>query len=195
MMYYIIATAFGAYSAPDPQHAAAVAGSLTAVYGAGALVGAVVMDRLAARIEKKVSALPEADRKAGERSMYARSAARVLPWAAAALLGTWAFLSTATLGTFIWPMFPISVALLAIGFTAGPASNHLDTIMKSNIPRDKKDVTVGAIRSLIYVTHVAGFLLWGGLFALFGTTAFALFAAFYTVVAGIYLWLARSLTK
>jgi len=195
MMYYIIATAFGAYSAPDPQHAAAVAGSLTAVYGAGALVGAVVMDRLAARIEKKVSALPEADRKAGERSMYARSAARVLPWAAAALLGTWAFLSTATLGTFIWPMFPISVALLAIGFTAQLASNHLDTIMKSNIPSDKKDVTVGAIRSLIYVTHVAGFLLWGGLFALFGTTAFALFAAFYTVVAGIYLWLARSLTK
>lgn len=195
MMYYIIATAFGAYSAPDPQHAAAVAGSLTAVYGAGALVGAVVMDRLAARIEKKVSALPEADRKAGERSMYARSAARVLPWAAAALLGTWAFLSTATLGTFIWPMFPISVALLAIGFTAQLASNHLDTIMKSNIPSDKKDVTVGAIRSLIYVTHVAGFLLWGGLFALFGTTAFALFAAFYTVVAGIYLWLARSLAK
>ncbi|MBI2789833.1 MAG: hypothetical protein HYX59_14250 [Elusimicrobia bacterium] len=173
MMYYIIATAFGAYSAPDPQHAAAVAGSLTAVYGAGALVGAVVMDRLAARIEKKVSALPEAERKAGERSMYARSAARVLPWAAAALLGTWAFLSTATLGTFIWPMFPISVALLAIGFTAQLASNHLDTIMKSNIPSDKKDVTVGAIRSLIYVTHVAGFLLWGGLFALFGTTAFA----------------------
>jgi biotin carboxylase len=195
MMYYIIATAFGAYSAPDPQHAAAVAGSLTAVYGAGALVGAVVMDRLAARIEKKVSALPEAERKAGERSMYARSAARVLPWAAAALLGTWAFLSTASLGTFIWPMFPISVALLAIGFTAQLASNHLDTIMKSNIPSDKKDVTVGAIRSLIYVTHVAGFLLWGGLFALFGTAAFAMFAGFYTVVAGVYLWLARSLAQ
>ena len=195
MMYYIVATAFGAYSAPDPQHAAAVAGSLTAVYGAGALVGAVVMDRLAARIEKKVSALPDAERKPAERSLYARSAARVLPWAAAALLGTWAFLSAATLGTFIWPMFPISIALLAIGFTAQLASNHLDTIMKANIPSDKKDVTVGAIRSLIYLTHVAGFLLWGGLFALFGPTAFGLFAAFYTVVAGAYLWLARSLNK
>jgi hypothetical protein len=195
MMYYIVATAFGAYSAPDPQHAAAVAGSLTAVYGAGALIGAVVMDRLAARIEKKVSLLPDSERKPAERSLYARSAARVLPWAAAALLGTWAFLSGATLGTFIWPMFPISIALLAIGFTAQLASNHLDTIMKSNIPSDKKDVTVGAIRSLIYLTHVVGFLLWGGLFALFGPTAFALFAAFYTAVAGIYLWLARSLNK
>jgi biotin carboxylase len=195
MMYYIVATAFGAYSAPDPQHAAGVAGSLTAVYGAGALIGAVVMDRLAARIEKKVSALPDAERKPAERSLYARSAARVLPWAAAALLGTWLFLSGATLGTFIWPMFPISIALLAIGFTAQLASNHLDTIMKSNIPSDKKDVTVGAIRSLIYMTHVLGFLLWGGLFALFGAHAFALFAAFYTVVAGIYLWLARSLNK
>ena len=193
MMYYIVATAFGAYSAPDPQHAAGVAGSLTAVYGAGALIGAVVMDRLARGIEKKVAALPEAERKPAERSLYARSAARVLPWAAAALLGTWAFLSTATLGTLIWPMFPISIALLAIGFTAQLASNHLDTIMKSNIPSDKKDVTVGAVRSLIYLTHVIGFLLWGGLFALFGTHAFALFAAFYTAVAGIYVWLARSL--
>jgi hypothetical protein len=195
MMYYIIATAFGAYSTTDPQHAAGVAGSLTAVYGLGALIGAVVMDRMAARIEKKAALSPEADRKATERALYTRSAARVLPWAAAALLGTWAFLSSATLGTFIWPLFPISIALLAIGFTAQLASNHLDTIMKSNIPTDKKDVTVGAIRSLIYVTHVFGFLLWGGLFALFGPTAFALFAAFYTAVAGAYLWLARSLNK
>jgi hypothetical protein len=191
MMYYIIATAFGAYAAPDPQHAAAVAGSLTAVYGAGALIGSVVMDRLAARIDKKASALPEAERKAGERSLYARSAARVMPWAAAALLGSWLFALPLQIGTLIWPIFPVSLALLAIGFTAQMASNHLDVIMKSNIPKDEKDMAVGAIRTLTYATHVVGFIVWGGQFALFGAHAFFLFAAFYTGVAGLYLWLAR----
>ena len=103
-------------------------------------------------------------------------------------------MSTATLGTLLWPLFPISIALLAIGFTAQLASIHLDTIMKSNIPKAKKDMTVGAIRALIYLAYVFGFLLWGGLFALFGTTTFVLFAAFCTVVAGVYLWLARSVS-
>jgi hypothetical protein len=40
---------------------------------------------------------------------------------------------------------------------------------------------------------VAGYLLWGGVFALLGATGFVAFAAFYTVAAGIYVWLARSL--
>lgn len=195
MMYYIVATAFGAYAAPTPQAAAAVAGSLTGVYGVGALLGSIVMDRIAASIDKKVSALPEAERKPAERRLYARSAARVLPWAAAALLGSWAFMSSLSLGTLLWPMFPVSVALLAIGFTAQMASNHLDTIMKSNIPKGQKDVAVGAIRALIYFTHVVGFILWGGLFALFGAKAFALFAAFYTAAAAAYLWLARDLRR
>jgi hypothetical protein len=195
MMYYITATAFGAYAAPDPQHAAAVAGSLTAVYGAGALAGSVVMDRMAARIDKKASALPEGERKAGERSLYAKSAAKVLPWAAAALLGSWLFTVPLQIGTVIWPVFPVSLALLAIGFTAQMAGNHLDVIMKSNIPSGEKDMAVGAIRTLTYATHVLGFLLWGGLFALFGAHAFFLFAAFYTAVAGAYLRLARSLKK
>jgi hypothetical protein len=195
MMYYIVATAFGAYAAPDPQHAAAVAGSLTGVYGVGALIGAVVMDRLAARISKKVSAMPEAEQKAGERRLYTDSAAKVLPWAAAALLGAWLLTSSLQIGTLLWPMFPVSIALLAIGFTAQLASNHLDTIMKSNIPKENKDVSVGAIRALIYLSHVFGFLLWGGLFAWLGPGAFAAFAAFYTVVAGFYIWLARSLKK
>jgi Na+/melibiose symporter-like transporter len=195
MMYYIIATAFGAYAAPDPQHAAAVAGSLTAVYGVGALVGSVVMDRMAARIDKKASALPEAERKAGESRLYKLSAAKVLPWAAAALLGSWLFVLPHSIGTLIWPLFPVSLALLAIGFTAQMASNHLDVIMKSNIPKGEKDMAVGAIRTLTYATHVVGFIVWGGLFALFGAHAFFLFAAFYTAVAGAYLWLARSLKK
>lgn len=193
MMYYIVATAFGAYATTSPQLAAAVAGSLTGVYGVGALIGAVVMDRMAARISKKVEALPAADQKAGERRLYSESAARVLPWAAAALLGSWLLTSTLHLGTLIWPMFPVSIALLAIGFTAQLASNHLDTIMKSNIPKENKDVSVGAIRALIYLSHVFGFLLWGGMFAWLGPGAFAAFAAFYTVVAGIYVWLGRSL--
>ena len=193
MMYYIVATAFGAYATHDPQHAAAVAGSLTGVYGVGALIGAVVMDRMAARISKKVEAMPAADQKSGERRLYSESAARVLPWAAAALLGSWLLTSTMHLGTLLWPMFPVSIALLAIGFTAQLASNHLDTIMKSNIPKENKDVSVGAIRALIYLSHVFGFLLWGGMFAWLGTGAFAAFAAFYTVVAVLYLWLARSL--
>ncbi|MDE2510794.1 MAG: MFS transporter, partial [Elusimicrobia bacterium] len=195
MMYYITATAFGAYAAPDPQHAAAVAGSLTAVYGAGALVGSVVMDRMAARIDNKAQALPEGERKAGERRLYIASAAKVLPWAAAALLGSWLFTLPMQIGTVIWPIFPVSLALLAIGFTAQMASNHLDVIMKSNIPKGEKDMAVGAIRTLTYATHVVGFLVWGGLFALFGPHAFFLFAAFYTLAAGAYLWLARSLKK
>ncbi|MDE2143760.1 MAG: MFS transporter [Elusimicrobia bacterium] len=195
MMYYITATAFGAYAAPDPQHAAAVAGSLTAVYGAGALVGSVVMDRMAARIDNKAQALPEGERKAGERRLYIASAAKVLPWAAAALLGSWLFTLPMQIGTVIWPIFPVSLALLAIGFTAQMASNHLDVIMKSNIPKGEKDMAVGAIRTLTYATHVVGFLVWGGLFALFGPHAFFLFAAFYTFAAAAYLWLARSLKK
>jgi hypothetical protein len=195
MMYYIIATAFGAYAAPDPQHAAAVAGSLTAVYGVGALAGSVVMDRMAARIDKKAQALPEAERKAGESRLYKNSAAKVLPWAGAALLGSWLFMLPHAIGTLIWPMFPVSLALLAIGFTAQMASNHLDVILKSNIPKGEKDMAVGAIRTLTYATHVVGFILWGGLFALFGAHAFFLFAAFYTAVAGAYLWLARYLKK
>lgn len=195
MMYYIVATAFGAYAAPDPQHAAAVAGSLTAVYGVGAMLGSLVMDRMAAAIGKKAAALPEAERKPAERRLYALSAARVLPWASAALLGSWLFLFPAAVGTLVWPLFPVSLALLAIGFTAQMAINHLDVIMKSNIPKGEKDMAVGAIRTLTYLTHVAGFLLWGGLFALFGAHAFALFAAFYTLAAGAYLWLARGLKK
>jgi biotin carboxylase len=195
MMYYITATAFGAYAAPDPQHAAAVAGSLTAVYGAGALVGSVVMDRMAAAIDKKAQALPEAERKAGERELYVKSAAKVLPWAAAALLGSWLFTLPMQIGTLLWPIFPVSIALLAIGFTAQMAANHLDVIMKANIPKGEKDMAVGAIRTLTYATHVVGFIVWGGLFALFGPHAFFLFAAFYTAAAGAYLWLARSLKK
>jgi hypothetical protein len=120
---------------------------------------------------------------------------KVLPWAAAALLGSWLFVAPHQIGTLIWPLFPVSLALLAIGFTAQLASNHLDVIMKSNIPKGEKDMAVGAIRTLTYATHVVGFLLWGGLFALFGAHAFYLFAAFYTAVAGAYLWLARSLKK
>jgi hypothetical protein len=195
MMYYIIATAFGAYAAPDPQHAAAIAGSLTAVYGVGALAGSVVMDRMAARIDKKAQALPEAERKAGESRLYKDSAAKVLPWAAAALLGSWLFVLPHQIGSLIWPLFPVSAALLGIGFTAQMAANHLDVIMKSNIPKGEKDMAVGAIRTLTYATHVIGFIAWGGLFALFGAHAFFLFAAFYTAVAGAYLLLARSLKK
>jgi hypothetical protein len=195
MMYYIVATAFGAYAAPDPQHAAAVAGSLTAVYGAGALAGSVVMDRIAARLAKKAEARPEGERKSAETALYARSAARVLPWAAAALLGSWLFAFPARIGTLIWPIFPVSLALLAIGFTAQMASNHLDVIVKSRLPANGRDMAVGAIRTLTYATHVAGFALWGGLFALFGAQAFLLFAGFYTLAAGAYLLLARSLKR
>jgi hypothetical protein len=195
MMYYITATAFGAYAAPDPQHAAAVAGSLTAVYGVGALIGSVVMDRMAARIDKKAQALPAAERKAGESRLYKDSAAKVLPWAAAALLGSWLFVFPHSIGTLIWPLFPVSLALLAIGFTAQMAANHLDVIMKSNIPKGEKDMAVGAIRTLTYATHVVGFIVWGGLFALFGAQAFSLFAGFYTAAAAAYLLLARSLKR
>ncbi|MDX6770956.1 MAG: hypothetical protein SF051_15595, partial [Elusimicrobiota bacterium] len=195
MMYYIVATAFGAYATTSPEAGAAVAGSLTGVYGLGALLGALVMDRLATGISKRVAAMPAAEQKAGERRLYSLSAARILPWAAAALLGSWLLVTNLQIGTLLWPMFPVSIALLAIGFTAQMASNHLDTIMKANIPKGEKDMVVGAIRALIYFSHVIGFAMWGGLFALFGTGAFALFAGFYTVAAAVYVWLARDLKR
>lgn len=195
MMYYIVAAAFGAFATPTPEQAAGVAGSLTAVYGLGALIGSLYMDRVAARITRQAQALPPAERRSGETRLYSQSAARVLPWAAAALLGSWLMVSDLQLGTLLWPIFPVSLALLAIGFTAQLASNHLDTLMKAAIPSGEKDMAVGAIRALIYASHVLGFILWGGLFALFGTAAFAIFAGFYTVAAGVYLWLARALAR
>lgn len=194
MMYYIIATAFGAYVAGDPKHAAAVAGSLTGLYGVGALFGALAMDRLSRRIDKKTALLPEAERDDAGRKLYAKSAAKSLVWTAAAMLGSWAFISQTALFTFVWPIFPISPVLLLIGFTSQMAIIHLDTIMKDRIPKEDKALAgsiLGAIRTLTYLSFVAGFLLWGGLFAGFGTSAFWMFAAFYTGVAMIYLKLAK----
>ncbi len=194
MMYYIIATAFGAYVAGDPKQAAAVAGSLTGLYGVGALFGALAMDRLSRLIDKKTALLPEARRDDAGRKLYARSAAKSLIWTAAAMLGSWAFISQTALFTFVWPIFPISPLLLLIGFTSQMAIIHLDTIMKDRIPKEDKALAgsiLGAIRTLTYLSFVAGFLLWGGLFAGFGTATFWIFAAFYTGVALIYLKLAR----
>ncbi|MDP3541651.1 MAG: MFS transporter [Elusimicrobiota bacterium] len=194
MMYYIIATAFGAYVAGDPKQAAAVAGSLTGLYGVGALFGALAMDRLSRRIDKKTALLPEAQRDDAGRKLYAKSAAKSLIWTAAAMLGSWAFISQTALFTFVWPIFPISPILLLIGFTSQMAIIHLDTIMKDRIPKEDKALAgsiLGAIRTLTYLSFVAGFLLWGGLFAGFGTATFWLFAAFYTAVALVYLKLAR----
>lgn len=194
MMYYIIATAFGAYVAGDPKQAAAVAGSLTGLYGVGALFGALAMDRLSRFIDKKTALLPEAQRDDAGRKLYANSAAKSLIWTAAAMLGSWAFVSQTALFTFVWPIFPISPLLLLIGFTSQMAIIHLDTIMKDRIPKEDKALAgsiLGAIRTLTYLSFVAGFLLWGGLFAGFGTATFWLFAAFYTAVALIYLNLAR----
>lgn len=194
MMYYIIATAFGAYVAGDPKQAAAVAGSLTGLYGVGALFGALAMDRLSRRIDKKTALLPEAQRDDAGRKLYASSAAKSLIWTAAAMLGSWAFISQTALFTFVWPIFPISPVLLLIGFTSQMAIIHLDTIMKDRIPKEDKALAgsiLGAIRTLTYLSFVAGFLLWGGLFAGFGTATFWMFAAFYTGVALIYLKLAR----
>lgn len=51
------------------------------------------------------------------------------------------------------------------------------------------------MRTITSMTHVLGFLAWGGLFAPFGTRAFALFAVFYTLAGGGYLWLGRWLHR
>ena len=60
--------------------------------------------------------------------------------------------------TALWSALEGSILLwlllLAIGFTAQLASNHLDTIMKAAIPKGEKDMAVGAIRALIYASHV-----------------------------------------
>jgi hypothetical protein len=198
MLYYIVATAFGAYVAGVPALAAAVSGSLTGLYGVGALLGALAMDRLAVHQEKATAHLAEPARGEAQRALYNASAVRSLKWAALALLGTWAFVSQTTLFTMAWPFFLVSPVLVAIGFTAQRALIHLDTIMKDRIPQDDKSLAgsiLGAIRSLTYASHVLGFLLWGGLFAAFGSGAFVWFAGFYTLAAGAYLLLARSMSR
>ena len=152
------------------------------------------MDRLSRLIDKKTALLPENERDDAGRKLYAKSAAKSLIWTAAAMLGSWAFVSQTALFTFVWPIFPISPILLLIGFTSQMAIIHLDTIMKDRIPKEDKALAgsiLGAIRTLTYLSFVAGFLLWGGLFAGFGTATFWMFAAFYTAVALIYLNLAR----
>ncbi|MBI2362720.1 MAG: hypothetical protein HYV15_04990, partial [Elusimicrobia bacterium] len=172
MLYYIVATAFGAYVAGGPTQAAAVSGSLTGLYGVGALLGALAMDRLATRLDKATGALPEPARTETQRALYRASAARSLRWAAAAVLGAWLFASQTSLFTFGWPFFLVSLPLVAIGFTAQRALIHLDTIMKDSIPQADERLSgsiLGAIRSLTYLSHVVGFLLWGGLFAALGT--------------------------
>ncbi|TPW19977.1 MAG: cysteine synthase A, partial [Elusimicrobia bacterium] len=183
MLYYIVATAFGAYVAGVPEQAAAVSGSLTGLYGVGALLGALAMDRLATKLEKDTAHLPEGERTGAQRKLYLASAIRSLKWAALAVLGAWAFASQTSLFTFGWPFFIVSPALIAIGFTAQRALIHLDTIMKDNIPSADESLSgsiLGAIRSMTYLSLVFGFLLWGGFFALLGTGAFYAFGAFYT---------------
>lgn len=197
MLYYIVATAFGAYVAGEPAQAAAVSGSLTGLYGLGALLGALAMDRLATRLDKNTAHLAEPKRTQAQRGLYLASAVRALKWAALASLGAWAFASQTSLFTFGWPFFLVSPALVAIGFTAQRALIHLDTIMKDNIPQADESLAgsiLGAIRSMTYLSYVVGFLLWGGLFAALGTGAFYAFGAFYTVAAAAYLWLARSMS-
>jgi hypothetical protein len=183
MIYYIVGTAFGAYVTGGGPAATGVSGALTAVFGVGAIAGAFASDRIAKAVEKKVGEAPKAEQKQIESRLYAKWAARVLPALSVVLLGSWAFMSKTQIGSFIWPIFPISVALLAIGFAAQIAGNQLDVIMKSNVPKDKKDVTVGAIRAFFYLSMTAGFLLWGSLFTFFGAQTFALFAGFYTLAA------------
>ncbi|MBI4055996.1 MAG: MFS transporter [Elusimicrobia bacterium] len=196
MMYYIIATAFGAYVAGSPQHAAKISGSLTGIYGVGALLGALTTDWIGRRIDKSTKNLPEAQRAESSRTLYTQSAIKSLKWAALGLVGTWFFISRTQIVSWAWPLFPISPALLLIGFTAQIASIHMDTIMKDRIPKQDKNLAggiLGAIRTLTYFSYVLGFLIWGGLFALWGPKTFFLFAAFYTGVAITYFWLARSL--
>ena len=196
LLYYIIATAFGAYVAGDPRLAAAVSGSLTGIYGIGALVGAALMELVSRRIERKTAALPEPEKTEAGRKLYAASAAKSLTWAAAGILGTWTFTSQTILGHFVWPIFAVSPALFVIGLTAQMALIHLDTLMKDRIPKGDAELAgsiLGAIRTLTYLSFVAVFLLWGGVFAAVGAQAFGWFAAFYTIAAGGYVWLARKL--
>lgn len=198
MLYYTVATAFGAYVAGVPEQAAAVAGSLTGLYGVGALLGALTIDRLSLKLEKTTAALPEAERLPAQRRLYRQSASRSLVWTAAATLGAWLFASQTALFTFGWPFFLVSLPLAAIGFAAQRSLIHLDTIMKDNIPsgtESKAGSILGAVRSLTYVSLVFGFLLWGGMFAWLGTSAFYAFAGFYTAAAAAYLWLARDMKR
>ncbi|MBI5202665.1 MAG: hypothetical protein HY925_13825 [Elusimicrobia bacterium] len=197
LLYYIIGTAFGAYVAGgDPAQAAAVSGAITGVYSIGALLGAVAMERVSKRIDAATENLPESERTEAGRKLYSASASKSLIWAAAGLLGTWAFTSQAVIGHFVWPFFWVSPALLIIGYTAQKALIHLDTLMKDRIPKGDAQLAgsiLGAIRTMTYLSFVGVFLLWGGIFAAVGAKAFWWFGLFYTAVAGGYVWFAKKL--
>lgn len=201
VVYYMIATAFGNFVTGDPQQAAAVAGSLTGFYGIGALIGAAVMLLgIGPWIERKTQKLPEPQREDANRRLYARSAALSMVLTGVGLLGSWLFVSPTILFTSIvgWPVFWVSPAMLVIGIVSQMTLTHLDTIMKDRIPPGDANLAgsiLGAIRTLSYLSYMIGFLVWGTLFAWLGAQAFALFAAFYTVTAIVYLWLARTLKR
>lgn len=199
LLYYIIATAFGAYVTGDPRQASAVSGSLTGVYGVGALLGAAAMELINRRIEKRVAALPKAQQDEAGRRLYEASTAKSLLWAAAGVLGTWFFVSQTVLQqTPVWPVFAVTIPLFVIGFTAQKALIHLDTLMKDRIPKADKELAgsiLGAIRTLTYLSFVLAFLMWGGIFAAVGAQAFWYFGAFYTLAAGFYVWLARHIGR
>ncbi len=198
MLYYIVFTAFGAYVAGGNTEAAAkVSGSLSGLYGAGAMIGTLLMGWIANRIDVRTGHLVEPARTQARRHALAKSASRALVAAAVGLLGSWLFISQIQLASFIWPLFWISPALVILALTAQVAMIHVDTIMKDRIPADKKETMggsiVGAIRALSYASQIAGFLLTGALFAAFGTAGFGGFAVLGTLAAASYIWLARDL--
>lgn len=200
MLYYIAFTAFGNFVTGDKHLASQVSGSLGSLYAVGATLGTIVMMWISQRIDKKVGAAAEADKKATERSLYAKSGASWLKWAAVGALGSWAFISQAAVGSFIWwPIFPASIAVIGLAFTAQIALVHVDAIMKDRIPEDQKKKLggsiVGFIRAISYASQIAGFLLCGAIFALLGAQGFIAFAVLCTAIAGAYLWLRGDLLK
>ncbi len=196
LLYEITATVFSTFTAHgDAAHAALVAASLTGAYGLGALAGITAILRFWRRAESRTGHLPEGDRVAAQSSMLSRSASSALLWAAAALLGSWLFLSQTPLATFIWPLFAVTPALAVIGLTSQIALNLIDTLFKARLRPEYAADVLGAVHALTYLFYGLSFLLWGGIFQLLQAQGFLALAVSCTLVAGAYVWLALRLRR
>jgi MFS family permease len=194
--YYIFATAFGVLAANGvAEKSALVSSALMGVFGIGAVAGTFIMTWLGNRIDKKTAALPEGEQAAAQKAMLAKSGASALRWSAAALLGVFAFAFPSLLGTFVWPIYAVTPALLLIGMTAQVALGHLDPMFKERMPKETAGHILGAQRTLTYFSYALTFNIWGAMFQWLGAGAFWALGGVSIVAAALYLLLAKKIQK
>ena len=95
----------------------------------------------------------------------------------------------------LFPIYPITLALVATGMAAQTALTLLDPIFKQHIPAGMKAPVVAANRTLTNLSYAANFLIWCLAFHLLGSAAFILLCVACLASAGVYWWLARDMKR